>query len=199
MAASSSDAPAQPALQRIDTDDVIAHIQSRQQQQTSARASTSNSGWASGLCGCCGAQMVDKSWICCIAYTACAPCLFGTALEAAGLSKSVVGFRTLHLRTLSCDVSSCCACAVCPCLVQYRTRRLAASKYSIAESQTRAVASACCCTCCSFAQVVNQILCAEGKIFSDLYGSFKLVDTKPARPVMVVQDPVFDPTALRAG
>jgi len=173
-------------LERVDTAAVIRSLKARNNAQRnrsySRRKKKAEPGeWQTGLCGCCGQGMVDANCIAFIAYTTCAPCLFGTAIEAAKLSKEVVGDPLggqCYCGFGPCDGWVCCACCACPCIVGALARSRIRGRYDIRESCAFTLFAAFCCTWCSYVQSVNQILFAERKVFSDLYGSFRLAEAR---------------------
>jgi len=175
-------------LERVDTATVIQSLKARERAQrnrsASRRRKNATGMWQTGLFGCCGKGMVDANCIAFIAYSTCAPCLFGTAMEAAKLSKAVAGDalgNKCYYPLMACDGWTSCACCACPCCIQYMARTRVAQKYHIAEGMAYTLFATCCCTCCSYVQVVNHVLASEHKVFTDLYGSFKLVDARAAK------------------
>ena len=85
--------------------------------------------------------------MCCCKLYCGAPCIFGSAMEKAGLGSCCS----------CCCFSSCCY----PCAV-FNARTSVAAKYGITESMPESLLYAFCCCGCSFIQVINQVLSPNG-------------------------------------
>mmetsp|Transcript_24897 Transcript_24897/g.50537 ORF Transcript_24897/g.50537 Transcript_24897/m.50537 type:complete len:129 (+) Transcript_24897:54-440(+) len=102
--------------------------------------------WETGICGCFDVK--DCGPGCCIKLYCGGPCIWGAAMEKAG-------------------VGSCCACCLgigCTyttlCVGCYG-RKLIAEKYNIQEDACMQILLSLFCGCCSDIQVINQILIKE--------------------------------------
>ena len=101
--------------------------------------------WETGIFGCC--EVKDCGVMCCCKLYCGAPCIFGSAMEKAGLGSCCS----------CCCFSSCCY----PCAV-FNARTSVAAKYGITESMPESLLYAFCCCGCSFIQVINQVLSPNG-------------------------------------
>ena len=127
--------------------------------------------WESSLCGCCGVK--DCGVGCCIKVYCCGLCIYGSAMEKAALGSCFGSACCKHLppparlRTASPrGLSSFSARAravlyCCSCLALPTARVDVAKKYDIDESCFMSWFFGCCCGCCSYFQIVNQILVKE--------------------------------------
>jgi hypothetical protein len=96
--------------------------------------------WASDICGCCSVK--DCGCGCCCKLYVGSPCIWGAALEKAGLGGCI----------------PCCLGISCfPCCTVVKARMDVAAKYGIKEDLPMNLIYTCCCTCCSQIQVLNQV------------------------------------------
>merc|ERR1712216_574539 len=107
-------------------------------------ARMSDATWESGLCGCCDVK--DCGIGCCCKLYCGGPCVFGSAMEKAGLG--------------SC-AGCCCALACFPVCTLCNARVEVAKKYGIKEGGMGACVQSCCCPSCTAIQIINQILVKE--------------------------------------
>ena len=100
----------------------------------------SDATWESGLCGCCDVK--DCGIGCCCKLYCGGPCVFGSAMEKAGLG--------------SC-AGCCCALACFPVCTLCNARVEVAKKYGIKEGGMGACVQSCCCPSCTAIQIINQV------------------------------------------
>ena len=100
--------------------------------------------WETGICGCCDVK--DCGIGCCVKLYCGSLCIWGAAMEKAGLG-SCFG--------CCCGLYCCSPCVLC------QGRTSTAAKYGINEGAVESFCYACCCPGCSFIQTVNQILVKE--------------------------------------
>lgn len=96
--------------------------------------------WETGICGCCDVK--DCGVGCCCKLYCGGPCIFGSALEKAGLG--------------SC-FSCCCALGCFPTCVLCNARKQIATKYGIKEDDCTSLMLSCCCPSCTLIQTINQV------------------------------------------
>ena len=96
--------------------------------------------WESDICGCCSVK--DCGCGCCCKLYCTSPCIWGAAMEKAGLG----------------SMPLCCfGCIFCPVCVMSKGRIDVAAKYGIQEGAPMAIIQTCCCPSCSAIQVLNQV------------------------------------------
>ncbi len=96
--------------------------------------------WESDICGCCSVK--DCGCGCCCKLYCTGPCIWGAAIERAGLGSM----------PMCCIAVTCCS----PCAI-IKGRMDVAEKYGIKENLLMNVLMTCCCEPCSCIQVINQV------------------------------------------
>ena len=102
--------------------------------------------WETSICGCCDVK--DCGIGCCLKLYCGGNCVFGAAMEKAGLGGCF---------------PCCCALGCFPACVLCNSRKVTANKYGIKEDDCTACMYACCCPSCTLIQVVNQVRCPNAE------------------------------------
>jgi Cys-rich protein (TIGR01571 family) len=96
--------------------------------------------WQTGICHC--HIVKDCGTACCCQTCLGLPCIFGAAMERAGLGGCFPW----------CSALNCC-----PCCTGCNARAKVAEKYGIKEGGSMSCIYACCCPGCSELQIINQV------------------------------------------
>ena len=126
-----------------------------------ARATTSGANaWRVRLFGCLG--MEDCGGNCCLQWTFCAPCVWGSAMAEAQVDpydlKGCFGAEALCVPN-SC-VMACCACP-CGAMLNAAYTVAVAEKHGIKQAYVNALLKSLFCLCCAMCQVANEVVAAE--------------------------------------
>lgn len=109
--------------------------------------------WETSLFGCFRTK--DAGCNCCVQHVCCGPCVWGSALRAAGISDS-----TLFATLLCCGGDT-----ILDETAGYLARRRLAKHYGIVEDDTTSLLIACCCAPLARVQEVDTILVREGLVY----------------------------------